>query len=99
MRKRTAHARFSKVLDHVWVIGGIDEAGVDLAATTVATPTRLRLEAGTDDARPASCTYDLTGRSRTYAVDTKKADCNITYRRATAELPVTVKEIPSINRD
>ncbi|MFG3260308.1 hypothetical protein [Streptomyces sp. NPDC048172] len=77
------HARFSKDLDRVWVTAGIDAAGLDLAATTVAEPAALRLEAGTADAKPATCTYDLKKAGGSYAVDTEKADCNLTYRRAT----------------
>ncbi|MGP3989465.1 hypothetical protein [Streptomyces sp. 3N207] len=87
------HARFSKKLSRVWVTARIQEAGLDLAATTVAEPDRLRLEAGARDADPASCTYDLgKGSDGGYAVNTKNADCNITYRRATAKgAPRTLK--------
>ncbi|MBO8195251.1 hypothetical protein ITI46_26905 [Streptomyces oryzae] len=61
-------------------------AGLDLAATTVAEPHRLRLEAGTKDADPATCTYDLAkSEGGGYAVNTEDAGCNITYRRATAK--------------
>ena len=85
------HARFTKKLDRVWVTAAIDAAGLDLAATTVAEPSALRLEAGTDEAEPSSCTYDLKGEGKgdgnggTYTVDTEKSDCNITYRRSTAK--------------
>lgn len=80
------HARFAKKLGRVWVTAAIQEAGLDLAATTVAEPATLRLVAGTDDADPASCTYDVAeSDGGGYAVDTEDADCNLTYRRVTAK--------------
>ncbi|MFG3252613.1 hypothetical protein [Streptomyces sp. NPDC048172] len=79
------HAAFAKKLDRVWVTASLKGMGLDIAATTVATPVKLRLEAGTEDAKPASCTYDLGKRGAGYAVDSKGADCNITYRRSSGD--------------
>ncbi|MEU7314404.1 hypothetical protein [Streptomyces sp. NPDC007083] len=80
------HARFARTLGRVWVTAAVDEAGLELAATTVAEPVRLRLDAGTEDADPDSCTYDLVkAASGRYSVNTGEAGCNIVYRRATAE--------------
>ncbi|MEW2221936.1 hypothetical protein AB0939_22050 [Streptomyces sp. NPDC006990] len=80
------HARFARTLGRVWVTAALDQAGRELAATTVAEPVRLRLDAGTPDADPGSCTYDLVkGAGGGYSVNTEDAGCNIVYRRATAE--------------
>jgi enoyl reductase len=76
--------RFDKALPKVWVTARLDNAafGVHVAATTTAVPTRLTIDAGTADADPASCTYDLTGSGGKFSVDTKGAGCNVTYRKA-----------------
>ncbi|GAA2628192.1 hypothetical protein [Streptomyces axinellae] len=80
------YASFSKKLERVWVTAGIDVPGGEpLAATAVAEPSRLRLTADGGDADPASCSYDLTGHGGAYAVRTKDADCNITYRRSSGK--------------
>ncbi|WP_432109984.1 hypothetical protein [Streptomyces sp. AA1529] len=80
------HVRFARTLGRVWVTAAIDQAGRELAATTVAEPVRLRLAAGTTDADPASCTYDLVkDAGGGYSVNTEDAECNIVYRRVTAE--------------
>lgn len=81
------HVSFKAPLDRVWVTASIDYPGMDVAATTVATPASLKVDAGTADADPRTCTYDLTkadGKDG-YRVDSKSADCNITYKRATAK--------------
>ncbi|MEW2405785.1 hypothetical protein [Streptomyces griseoviridis] len=68
--------------DRVWTTADIDYKGVQMAATTVATPVALRVDAGTDDADPQSCTYDLVKGDGGYTVDSAGADCNVTYRRS-----------------
>jgi len=55
---------------------------VHIAATTVAVPTQLRVDAGTGYAEPRTCTYDLTGARRLVHVDTRHDACNVTYRKA-----------------
>jgi len=68
--------------DRVWATAGIDYKGVAMAATTVATPVALKVEAGTDDADPQSCTYDLVKGKGGYSVDSSGGGCNVTYRRS-----------------
>lgn len=73
-------------LQRVWTTAFIDPPGADrIAATTVATPLRLRLEAGTEYADPDVCEYDLVRRGGGFAVDTEDAGCNITYRRSSGD--------------
>lgn len=79
------HVKFDAPLDRVWVTASVDYPGIDVAATTVATPTSLKVDAGTDEAEPRTCTYDLTKGKGGYQVDSKAADCNITYKRANAK--------------
>ncbi|MFF0007992.1 hypothetical protein ACFYQT_31770 [Streptomyces tibetensis] len=52
--------------------------GVQLAATTVA----LKVGAGTADADPQSCTYDLVKGYDGYTAESEGAGCNVTYLRA-----------------
>ncbi|MFJ5177147.1 hypothetical protein ACIP68_25330 [Streptomyces griseoviridis] len=68
--------------DRVWTTADIDYKGVQMAATTVATPVALRVDAGTEDADPQLCTYDLVKGDGGYTVDSAGADCNVTYRRS-----------------
>ncbi|WP_263168242.1 hypothetical protein [Streptomyces sp. SCSIO ZS0520] len=127
---------FEGGLDRVSVTASIDAMGVDLAATTVATPKQLRLEAGTEFADPQTCTYDLVKSGGTYTVDSGDSGCLLTYRKSSGngtydlnasitwdvtwnptagpdgapvhddlpdgetenDIPVTVKEIQSVNR-
>ncbi|GAA2650613.1 hypothetical protein GCM10010400_02210 [Streptomyces aculeolatus] len=73
-------------LQRVWVTAYIDPPGTGrIAATTVATPQRLRLEAGTEFAEPNVCEYDLVRKGGGFAVDTEDAGCNITYRKSSGE--------------
>lgn len=76
--------RFSEPLDRVWTTASLvnAQAGVDIAATTVAEPVSLRIDAGTEYADPASCTYDLVRAGGGYQVDSEGSGCNITYRRS-----------------
>lgn len=75
---------FDQPLTRVWVTARIDNALADvhIAATTVATPTQLRVDAGTGYAEPRTCTYDLTPKGDSYSVDTRNDACNVTYRKA-----------------
>ncbi|MEU6995606.1 hypothetical protein ABZ953_33740 [Streptomyces sp. NPDC046465] len=85
------HVRFDAPLDRVWVTARFNHLGVDLAATTVATPVALRVDAGTEFADPKTCEYDLTkGKSEKsgksgFQVDTSKADCNIAFRKSSGD--------------
>lgn len=79
------YAKFAGALGRVYTTAQISAPayGINVAATVVAVPTALRLDASTSDAAPQSCVYDLVGSpSRGYQVDTSHAACNITYRRA-----------------
>jgi hypothetical protein len=79
--------------------------GVNVAATVVAVPTSLRIDAGTSFADPQTCTYDLApGAGGGYQVDSSKDDCNITYRKRGpytlhAEITWKVTWTPSTNAD
>ncbi|HEY5836523.1 hypothetical protein [Streptomyces sp.] len=79
--------------------------GINVAATVVAVPAALRIEAGTSYAEPQVCTYDLSaGPGGSYQVDSSKDDCNVTYRKAGsytlhAELTWQVTWTPSANPD
>ncbi|MFF7977661.1 hypothetical protein ACFZDK_00810 [Streptomyces sp. NPDC007901] len=68
--------------DRVWTTASINYKGVQMAATTVATPVALRIDAGTSDADPQTCTYDLVKGDKGYTVDSKDAGCNVTYLRS-----------------
>ncbi|NUP39363.1 MAG: hypothetical protein HOY76_20690 [Streptomyces sp.] len=52
--------------------------GTVIAATVVAEPYRLHVEAGTPDADPRTCDYTVDGGK----LDTAGASCNITYLKA-----------------
>ncbi|MBB6419073.1 hypothetical protein [Streptomyces sp. AK010] len=73
---------FKGDLDRVWTTASLDYKGVQLAATTVATPVALKVEAGTTDADPQSCTYDLVKGKGRYTADSEGVGCNVTYLRA-----------------
>lgn len=100
---------FGSALKRVWTTAELDNPalGVDVAATTVAVPVRLRVDAGTDEADPRTCTYDLTAKGGTYGVDTRHDACNVTYRKAspaggyplTASIVWKVTWTPSSNPD
>ncbi|MFF1809807.1 hypothetical protein ACFVXW_11730 [Streptomyces sp. NPDC058251] len=74
--------KFKGDFDRVWTTASINYKGVQMAATTVATPVALKVEAGTDDADPQTCTYDLVKGKGGYTVDSENAGCNVTYRRS-----------------
>ena len=100
---------FKLPLPRVTVTASLDNAaaGVHVAATTVAEPYELRVDAGTPDAEPASCTYRLTNQGGTYHLDTHGAPCNVIYRRAsphggytlTASIVWKVHWTPCVNPD
>jgi enoyl reductase len=74
---------FKGDLDRVWTTASINYKGVQLAATTVATPVALKVDAGTADADPQSCTYDLVKGKGGYTADSEGgAGCNVTYLRS-----------------
>ena len=74
--------KFAGDFDRVWTTASINYQGVQMAATTVATPVALKVDAGTADADPQTCTYDLVKGGDGYTVDSKDAGCNVTYRRS-----------------
>jgi hypothetical protein len=76
------YVKFENPLDRVWVTASLNAPGVNIAATTVATPVALKIDAGTADASPRSCTYDLTKSGTGYKVDSASSDCNVTYRKS-----------------
>jgi enoyl reductase len=73
---------FKGDLDRVWTTASLDYKGVQLAATTVATPVALKVDAGTADADPQSCTYDLVKGKDGYKADSEDSGCNVTYLRS-----------------
>lgn len=73
---------FKAPLERVWVTASIDHLGVDIAATTVATPKALTVKAGTEHAEPKTCTYGLSKARGGYQVESTGADCNIIYKRS-----------------
>ncbi|QQM42698.1 hypothetical protein [Streptomyces liliifuscus] len=77
--------KFRGDFDRVWTTASINYKGVQMAATTVATPVALKVEAGTDDADPQTCTYDLVKGKNRYTVDSEDAGCNVAYRRSSGD--------------
>ncbi|MGP3928017.1 hypothetical protein [Streptomyces sp. 8N616] len=75
------YVKFDNGIDRVWVTAELPNA--NLAATVVAVPVSLRVEAGTQYAEPQSCTYDFAKPGDSFQVDSSEADCNVTYRKAT----------------
>lgn len=73
---------FNQPLKPVSVTASLDYAGVRIAASTLAVPTSLRVDAGTDDASPRTCTYQFTQSGSGYQVDSSTSSCNITYQRS-----------------
>ncbi|MEV7062050.1 hypothetical protein AB0N97_04505 [Streptomyces collinus] len=62
---------FKGDLDRVWTTASLDGKGVQLAASTVVTPVALKAEAGSADADPQSCTYDLVKGKGGYMADSE----------------------------
>lgn len=79
------HVKFDAPLERVWVTASFNHLGVNLNATTVATPVALRVDAGTGFADPKTCNYDLTKAKSGYKVDTSKAGCNIAYQKSSGD--------------
>ncbi|MEU6079247.1 hypothetical protein [Streptomyces sp. NPDC047108] len=79
--------KFAQPLDRVWVTASLNnaQAGVNIAATTVATPSKLRVNAGTEYADPQTCEYDLVKGKGGYEVDSKGSDCNIEYKKSSGD--------------
>ncbi|MCM2419976.1 hypothetical protein [Streptomyces sp. RKAG293] len=73
--------KFDDPVDPVWVTAALP--AVNLAATVVAVPSALHIDAGTQYADPQSCDYTFAKSGAAYQVDTSGAACNITYRKAT----------------
>jgi hypothetical protein len=69
------YVSFAKAIGQVSVTAQVGP----VAATVVAVPYSLHVEAGTADASPQSCDYKFSGGT----VNSADAGCNITYRRAT----------------
>lgn len=84
---------FGSALERVWVTARYDSAawGIHVAATTVAVPSWLRVESGTENAEPQACTYKLTPEGGGYGVDTGGAPCNVTYRRGSPAAGYTLR--------
>ncbi|MDF2258412.1 hypothetical protein [Streptantibioticus ferralitis] len=85
------YVKFTAPLDRVWVTASLDAQGVSIAATTVATPVALKIDAGTTDADPQTCAYDLEKSSGGYQVDSSQAPCNITYRKSSGSSTYPLK--------
>ncbi|MER5638207.1 hypothetical protein ABT095_14760 [Kitasatospora sp. NPDC002227] len=76
------YVSFSQPLQPVSVTASLDYLGFSIAASTLAVPVALRVDAGTDDASPRSCTYNFVASGGGYQVDSSTSDCNITYDRS-----------------
>ncbi|WNI15961.1 hypothetical protein [Actinacidiphila sp. ITFR-21] len=84
------HVRFAGAFGRVHTTAEIEapQYGVDVAATVVAVPTALRVDAGTPYAGPQVCTYDLAKRPDGRVQADSSADArNVTYRKAGAYTP------------
>ncbi|MEW1914416.1 hypothetical protein AB0442_39520 [Kitasatospora sp. NPDC085895] len=96
---------FDRPLQPVSVTASLTYSGVNIAASTLAVPVSLRIDAGTNYASPASCTYNFAKSGSGYQVDSSGADCNITYQRSsrggtyplTAQVTWKVTWTPSSN--
>lgn len=75
------YAKFDQPVNRIWVTAQLPAA--NLAATVVAVPEALRIDAGTDYADPKSCSYPFNKSGTAHQVDTSNASCNVTYRKAT----------------
>jgi hypothetical protein len=101
------YVKFAGAFGRVYTTAEINapQYGINVAATVVAVPTALRIDAGTSYADPQVCTYDLTaGQGGEYRIDTSKDACNVTYRKAgsytlRAELTWKVTWTPSADPD
>jgi enoyl reductase len=79
------YVKFAGAFGRVYTTAEINapQYGVNVAATVLAVPTALRIDAGTSYAATQTCTYALTpGQSGGYQVDSSQDSCNVTYRKA-----------------
>jgi enoyl reductase len=76
------YAQFADAIPEVYVTAQVPNPPV--AATVVAEPYALRIDAGTSYADPQSCEYTFKKVGDQYNVNTAGSDCNITYRKATS---------------
>jgi enoyl reductase len=76
------YVSFEQPIQPVSVTASLNYQGVNIAASTLAVPVSLRIDAGTSDASPAMCTYPFTKSGGGYQVDSSGAACNITYQRS-----------------
>lgn len=83
---------FTDPLPRTWVTARLNVNGFALAATTIATPASITVNAGSPDASPSSCTYSLASNGGNYQVDPSSTRCSdgsagrnagIVYRRPT----------------
>lgn len=75
------YVKFAAALPETWVTAQVPNPPV--AATVVADPYSLHVEAGTGFADPRSCDYRFVPSGDAYNVDTSGSGCNLTYRKAT----------------
>ncbi|MYS24289.1 MULTISPECIES: hypothetical protein [unclassified Streptomyces] len=75
------YIKFGEAIPEVYVTARVPNPPV--AATVVAEPYALHIDAGTSFADPQSCDYPFTKTGDRYNVNTADAACNITYRKAT----------------
>ncbi|MFE0457745.1 hypothetical protein ACFW1A_00610 [Kitasatospora sp. NPDC058965] len=76
------YVTFNSPLQPVTVTAALNFEGLSIAASTLAVPVSLRVDAGTNDADPSSCTYQFAKTSSGYQVDSSGSSCNIDYRRS-----------------
>ncbi|WP_433891428.1 hypothetical protein [Streptomyces sp. CA-111067] len=75
------YVSFGDPLPQVFVTAQIPNPPI--AATVVARPHSLHIDAGTANANPQSCDYLFKQVGDSYTVNSADADCNITYTKAT----------------
>ncbi|WP_331727367.1 hypothetical protein OG871_40200 (plasmid) [Kitasatospora sp. NBC_00374] len=87
------YVSFEQPIQPVSVTASLNYLGVSVAASTLAVPVSLSIDAGTSDASPAMCTYPFTKTGNGYQVDSSSAGCNITYQRSSrgSTYPLTAK--------
>ncbi len=84
---------FDQPLQPVSVTASLDYQGYSVAASTLAVPVSLQVDAGTDDASPRSCDYQFVSSGGGYQIDSSSSSCNITYERSSrgGSYPLTGK--------
>ncbi|MFJ1757651.1 hypothetical protein [Kitasatospora sp. NPDC088134] len=76
------YIKFDRPLQPVSVTASLNYLGYSIAASTLAVPVSLEVDAGTDDASPRTCTYPFTSSGGGYVIDSSSSGCNITYQRS-----------------